>query len=162
MLKIKLLILSLTSILFVACSNNKLHKAQYKYSLAYISGGYDGLLLYNLLNNHLKNSNLLDSSSKFRINASISHVANVYVTNIDNTSDRENITTSTSFSIINTEENCLIKSDNFTISQFYIYASSDKYFSNQTAIKEIKKNNTEEIIKKIISQLNNSQMQCKK
>ena len=160
MLKIKLLILSLTSLILIACSSNQPNIVQYKYSLDYIGGGFDGLLLRNLLNNHLQNSDLLDESSKFKISANIDHVLNVYVTNIDNTSDRENITSSTSFSIVNTEKNCLIMNDNFSVSQFYIYASSEKYFSNQIAIKEIKKNNTEEIVKKIITKLKASNMQC--
>ena len=160
MLKIKLLILSLTSLIFIACSSNQPNKDQYKYSLDYIGGGFDGLLLHNLLNNYLKNSNLLDQSSKFKISANIEHVSNVYVTNIDNTSDRENIKSSTSFSIMDTEKNCLIMSDSYSVSQFYIYASSEKYFSNQVAIKEIKKNNTEEIIRKIITKLKTNKMQC--
>ena len=58
MSKIKLLILLLVSIFTFACTNNKVHNIDQKYSLAYIGGEFDGLLLKNYLISSLKNLNI--------------------------------------------------------------------------------------------------------
>ena len=40
--------------------------------------------------------------------------------------------------------------EEFNVSQFYIYAPGDKFLSNQTAVKNIKSENTETLVKKAI------------
>jgi hypothetical protein len=131
-----------------------------KYSLAYIGGEYDGLLLKNYLLGSLKSLDLYDQESNFEIQAGISHSTNLYITNIDNTSDREKINTKLSIKIINKELNCILLDDEMSVSQFYIYASSDKFLSNQTALKKIKKDNTESTVRRFINKLNRVDNQC--
>ena len=153
MSKIKLSILLLISFSIFSCTNNQVNHSNQKYSIAYIGGEYDGLLLKNYITGGLKNLNIHDQNSNLEIQANISHSTNLYITNIDNTSDREKITTNLSIKIINKESNCIIFNDEITISQFYIYASSDKFLSNQIAVKKIKKDNTESTVKKFINKL---------
>ena len=160
MFKIKLLILLLISFFINSCTNNQNHSFNQKYSLAYIGGGFDGLLLKNYLLSSLKNLDIYDPNSKYEITANINHSSNIYITNIDNTSDREKINTSLSFQIFNTVDNCQLASDQISVSQFYIYASGDKFFSNQTALRKIKKNNTESLVKKFISKLRTLGHKC--
>ena len=160
MFKIKLLILLLTSFFINSCINNQTHSFNQKYSLAYIGGEFDGLLLKNYLLSSLKNLNIYDPNSKYEITANINHGSNIYITNIDNTSDREKINTSLSFQIINTVDNCQLASDQISVSQFYIYASGDKFLSNQTALRKIKKDNTESLVKKFISKLKTMSNKC--
>ena len=160
MFKIKLLILLLTSFFIVSCTNNQTHSFNQKYSLAYIEGGFDGLLLKNYLLSNLKSLNIYDPNSNYEIRANINHVSNIYITNIDNTSDREKISTRLTFQIINTLDNCQLASEQITVSQFYIYASSNKFLSNKTAEKKIKKDNTESLVKKFINKLTTVNNKC--
>ena len=162
MFKIKSSILFLTSLLFISCINERVDSKKYKYSLSYIGGGYDGLVLGNLLNTYLNDINLLDESSRFKINASISHSGDIYVTNIDNTSDRERIKTSIAFKIYDTESDCNIHQYNNYITQFYIYGSNEKFISNSAASKEIKFTNTEELVKKFMNSLMYASLDCEK
>ena len=90
MFKIKLLILLLINISLVSCTNNTGNN-NFKLSVAYIGGEYDGLVLSNQLKSHLNNLGMFERSSKYEIQANISHSQNLYITNIDNTSDREKI-----------------------------------------------------------------------
>ena len=53
----------------------------------------------------------------------------------------------------NQKNDCQIFDGNINVSQFYIYASSDKFISNQKAVKEIKKDNTETAVKQLINKL---------
>ena len=46
------------------------------------------------------------------------------------------------------------------VSQFYIYAPSDKFLSNQTALKKIKKNNTESVVRQFINKLQKANHLC--
>jgi len=160
MSKIKLSILLLISFLFFSCTKSQVNHSNQKYSLAYIGGEYDGLLLKNYLTNGLKILNIYDQNSNFEIQANISHSTNLYITNIDNTSDREKISTNLSIKIINKELDCISFNDKITVSQFYIYASSDKFLSNQLAVKKIKKNNTESTVKRFINKLKKIDGQC--
>ena len=160
MFKIKLLILLLTSFFIVSCTNNQTHSFNQKYSLAYIEGGFDGLLLKNYLLSNLKSLNIYDPNSNYEIRANINHVSNIYITNIDNTSDREKISTKLTFQIINTLDNCQLASEQITVSQFYVYASSNKFLSNKTAEKKIKKANTESSVKKFINKLTTVNNKC--
>ena len=45
--------------------------------------------------------------------------------------------------------------DEINVSQFYIYASSDKFLSNQKQLKKLKKDNTETTVKQFINKLKN-------
>ena len=160
MFKIRLLILLLTSFFLNACVNNQNPTFNQKYSLAYIGGGFDGLLLKNYLLSNLKNLDIYDPNSRYEIKASINHNVNLFITNIDNTSDREKIDTSLSFQINNNFDNCQLVSDEISVSQFYIYASGDKFFSNQSAVKKIKKDNTESLVKKLIYRIRAINNKC--
>ena len=160
MYKIRLLILLLISFFIYSCANNQVNHSNQKYSIAYIGGEYDGLLLRNYLTSGLKNLNTYDQNSNFEIQANISHSTNLYITNIDNTSDREKINTKLSFKIFNKESNCILFNDEITVSQFYIYASSDKFLSNQVAVKKIKKDNTESTVKQFINKIKKIDGQC--
>ena len=160
MFKIKLLILLLTSFFIYSCTNNQTHSFNQKYSLAYIGGEFDGLLLKNYLLINLKELDIYDTNSGYEIKANISHNSNLFITNIDNTSDREKITTTLSFQIVNTFDNCQVFSDQINVSQFYVYASSDKLLSNQTAVKNIKKDNTGILVNKLINKLRTVSNKC--
>ena len=160
MSKIKLSILLLISFSFFSCTNNQANHLNQKYSIAYIEGGYDGLLLRNYLTSFLKNLNIHDQNSNLEIQSNISHSTNLYITNIDNTSDREKINTKLSVKIINKVSKCISFKEEITVSQFYIYASSDKFLSNQVAVKKIKKDNTESTVRQFINKLKKISGQC--
>ena len=160
MFKIKLLILLLTSFFFSSCANKQINYSGQKYSLAYIGGGFDGLLLKNYLLSSLKNLDIYNANSNYQINANINHSSGLYITNIDNTSDREKITTNLSIQIIDTLSQCQILNEQINVSQFYIYASSDKFLSNQTAAREIKKDNTESSVNQFINKLRSIDNKC--
>ena len=160
MSKIKLSILLLISFSFFSCTNSQVNHSNQKYSIAYIGGEYDGLLLRNYLTSVLKNLNIHDQNSNLEIQSNISHTTNLYITNIDNTSDREKINTNLSIKIINKKSNCISFNDEITVSQFYIYASSDKFLSNQVAVKKIKKDNTESTVRQFINKLKKIDGQC--
>ena len=160
MYKIKLLILLLISITNFSCTTNDNKKFNHKYSLAYISGEYDGLTLKNYLLTNLKNLDIYDKNSKYEIQSSIEHSSNLFITNIDNTSDREKIITKLAFKIIDKEKKCLILVDQISISQFYIYASTDKFLSNKRALKKIKRDNTEIAVKQFIKELKKNITEC--
>ena len=162
MSKIKLSILLLTSFFIFNCTKNQIEYLNQKYSLSYIGGEYDGLLLKNYLKNNLKNLNIYDQNSNYKIRAHISHGSNLFITNIDNTSDREKITSNLSIRIFNKLSSCVIYSDTFNISQFYVYAPSDKFLSNQIATRKIKKDNTEALVKHFLNKLKNVENECEK
>ena len=159
MFKIKLLILLLNSLLFLSCTNIK-PESEIKLSIAYISGEYDGLLLSNQLRSHLKNFNMLDNRSDFQIQASISHSSSVFITNIDNTSDREKITSSINLNIYNKNSDCYTYSYDDNVAQFYILASSDNFGSNKEAIQQIKFENTDYFVKKFVNSLVIDELVC--
>jgi len=160
MSKIKLSILLLISFSIFSCTNNQVNHSNQKYSIAYIEGGYDGLLLRNYLTSVLKNLKIHDQNSNLEIYSNISHSTNLYITNIDNTSDREKINTKLSVKIMNKKTNCISFNDEITVSQFYIYASSDKFLSNKVAVKKIKKDNTESTVRRFINKLKKINDQC--
>ena len=128
MYKIKLLILLLISINIISCSQKNLNN-NISYSIGYIGGEYDGLILSNLLTTYMQSSNIYDQTSRYELEASISHNTDVFITNIDNTSDRENITSDLSIKIIDKRFKCEAFLYNDQLSQFYIYASSEKFMS---------------------------------
>ena len=160
MFKIKLSILLLTSFFFYSCTNNLSNSSDQKYSLAYIGGGFDGLLLKNYLLSSLKNLDLYEPNSNYQIKANIRHSSNIFITNIDNTSDRERINTTLSVQIIDAFSQCELFNEQIDVSQFYIYASGDKFLSNQTAVREIKKDNTESSVSRFINKLRTIENKC--
>ena len=160
MFKIKLLILLLVSSLFFSCTVNKLQELDDKYSLDYIEGGYNGLILKNLLKSYLLSFGLYDEGSNLQIESSISHAPTLYITNIDNTSDRINIESSLDIKIVNQKKKCELYSFKKTLSQFYIFADSDKYLSNDRAQEKIIKDNTESLVKSFINNLYVTEQKC--
>ncbi len=155
MYKIKLLILLPISLCFLSCSTNNIEQSNYTYSIGYIAGEYDGLVLSDLLNIHLKSNKLLNRSSIYEIRANINHTANIYITNIDNTSNRERVITKIDIKIFDKKTKCNVYSFVDDVSNFYVFASSDKFISNQNALKRIKFDNTETIVKNFLNSLTN-------
>ena len=159
MFKIKLLILLLISYLITSCINNT-ESDKFKMNVAYIGGEYEGLILSNQLKSQLNNFRMLDKNSQYEVQANIAHSQGLYITNIDNTSDRENIDTSVNISIFDKKLDCFTYFYSETISQFYVLASSDQFISNSTAVEEIKVDNTEYLVKKFINSLSESAFIC--
>ena len=159
MFKIRLLILLLSSVLIFSCTYQK-SKNKNQYSIGYIGGSVDGLLLKNLLTNHLELLDMHHIDSIYEIQTSIKHSSNLYVTNIDNTSDRKQILSSYYKNVINKEQNCDVFSSELYIKQFYVFASNDKFLSNQKAEKEIRKDNIDNLVKKLINQIDDLEINC--
>lgn len=159
MSKIKLLILFLISLNVISCTNYQ-RDNDIKLSIGYISGSYEGLLLSNQLKSYLNNLNMLDNDSIYEVRANISHSGSVFITNIDNTSDRERINSSINISIFDKKMDCLVYNFNDTTSQFYVLAASDKFLSNKVASESIKIENTEYFVKKFITHLNVAEFSC--
>ena len=153
MSKIKLLILLLISLLLASCIKDDINRTSTKFSLAYVGGELDGLIFKNLLTGYLEGLNLYDKNSIYEINAETKHNSNLYITNQDNTSDRQNITTSLSINIENKTMNCSIFQNKFSVSQFYIFAPSSQFISNQKATSKIKKSNSEALVKEFVNKL---------
>ena len=159
MYKIRLLILLFISLAFTSCTNNN-KSSEFQLSVAYISGEYDGLLLSNQLKSNLNNFGMLNTYSNYEIQGSISHSSNLFITNIDNTSDREKIESSIELKIYDKLNECFTLTFNQSISQFYILSASDRYTSNKTAVEEIKFSNTEYFVKKFINSLSKNSFVC--
>lgn len=160
MSKTKLLILSLISLIFLSCSSQKNLKLKNNLSISYISGDLDALMLRNLLESHLSSASMYDPLSNFTIQAGVGHSGSVFITNIDNTSDRENVSTRVEINILDKRNDCITFNFNETIDYFYIYASSETFSSNQKAVEEIRYYNTETLIKKFITNLEDSSFIC--
>ena len=160
MFKIKLLILLLVSVTVLSCSRTIIPKIDNKFSIGYISGEYEGLFLKNLLTNNLSNLGMYDKKSNFRINANISHSSGLFITNIDNTSDRMKIESTLNVEILDTNNDCKAFFFKKNVSQFYIFADSDRYISNNKAERKTREENTESLIKKFINKLIKSQLAC--
>ena len=159
MYKIKSLILLLINITLISCTSNT-GGYNFKSSVGYIGGEYDGLVLSNQLKSHLSNFGMLDKNSNYEIQANISHSQKLHITNIDNTSDRERINSSVDIKIWDKELICYTYAFSKTISQFYVFASSDQFISNSTAVEEIKIENTEYLVKKFINSLSEDAFKC--
>ena len=161
MSKIKLSILLLISLFIINCSlSNNLPKNNNEYSLEYIGGGYDGLVLKKQLTSMLRGFRSFDQDSKKTIKAAIKHETEIFVTNIDNTSDRERVMTILKIRVYDKELDCVIFEFNNEISQFYIYASSEKFLSNTKAVESIKYSNTEELVKNFVNDLTKIKSDC--
>lgn len=162
MFQIKLLILLLINIFIISCSKNNNNINTTKYSLAYIAGEYDGLLLKNHLTNNLKSIDSYNKNSKYEIQANINHSNQLYITNTDNTSSRERVLSELVVTIYDKDKRCSLFKDNYSLSQFYIFASGDLFLSNQKAATKIRKDNTEALVKKFINKLNKIEFVCEK
>ena len=159
MFKIKLLILLLASLLLISCTNNK-RDNNIRLSVSYIGGEYDGLQLYKKLRGHFNNFGILDDKSHYQVQASVSHSTDLYITNIDNTSDRERITSKIELKIYNAQLSCFTYSFKDQVTQFYILAPGDKFVSNKSAVDEIKDDNIDYFVKKFTSGLTISDLVC--
>ena len=160
MFKIKLLILLLISSFIFSCTSNQINYSNKKYSVAYIGGEFDGLVLKNYLTGSLKNLDVYDPASNYEIQATIGHSSDLFITNTDNTSDREKISTTLNVIVKNSHIDCKIYKDDINVSQFYIYASSDKFLSNEKALEKIKKTNTEVAVDQFINKLFVNENKC--
>ena len=108
MYKTKLLILLLINFIFLSCTKDSPNYNKVKYSVGYVSGEYDGLILKNLLTSNLSNLDLYDVNSIYKIESSISHSSGLFITNIDNTSDRMRINSDVTFEIVDQRFKCVI------------------------------------------------------
>ena len=162
MFKIRLLILLLTSLIFLSCTKRNINQDNYKYSIGYIDGGLDGLVLKTLLKNNLYNFRAYDKESNLEINADIQHTSSLFITNLDNTSDRKKLDTYLSIKIFDKSIDCKIYNFKEEASQFYIFADSNQYTSNAKAEEKIKKQNTEILVKDFLNNLNKSEKVCEK
>ena len=153
MFKIKLLTLLLASIFTLSCTKKGEDLSHNQYSMGSVGGEYDGLILKNLLSTHLKGFNLLSNQSNYEIKSQISHSNSIFITNIDNTSDRERITSNITIDIFNKLDNCVTERYEEEVEQFFVYASSDKFMSNQKALEKIKFDNTEALVKGFINNI---------
>ena len=160
MSKIRLLLLLLISFVFFGCSSNNQLSNKMGLSVAYIGGEYDGLVLSNKLKSYLNGFNMLDNKSNFELQANISHSTNLFITNVDNTSDRERVSTTINFKIFDKTKKCFTYLASENVSQFYVLASSDKFISNKSALEKIKIEHTEYLVKKFINGLNQNNFVC--
>ena len=64
--------------------------------------------------------------------------------------------------IVDKTYDCIIQTFDKNVSQFYIFADSSNYISNNKAVDKIKKENTEALVKNFINTLNNTSYKCKK
>ncbi len=159
MSRIKLLILLLINLILISCVSSQ-NKSNTKLSVAYIGGGYDGLMLTSQLKKHLNNFGMLDENSRMQIQANISHSNDLFVTNIDNTSDRERVSSSIELKIYDTKLKCYTYLYTNHLSQFYVLAAGDKFISNKTAIDKIKIENIDYFVKVFINNLSNDSLTC--
>lgn len=160
MFQIKLLTLSLISLIFFSCTNKSKLDSDFKFSLEEIGGGYDGLIISNLIKSNLKSYELLDMKSKLKIQVKYGHTSNIFITNIDNTSDRQKITSDIKIKIYDQINLCHIYFFNDEVSQFYIYAPSEKFISNEKAVKKIKYENSEMLVRKFINNILYKELSC--
>tara|TARA_E500000178_G_scaffold346003_1_gene396880 strand:+ start:196 stop:678 length:483 start_codon:yes stop_codon:yes gene_type:complete len=140
MFKIKLLILLLISIFQINCAS-KINQNN-NFNVEYISESYEGLLLKNKLEANLKGFNIYNQRSNLTINGSINHEFDTYITNIDNTSQREKVTTNVDIRVYDKNLECIVYKYNENISQFYIYSSGTYFLSNKKAQEKITFDNT--------------------
>ena len=162
MFKTKLSILLLISFIFLSCTKINVNHESKRYSIGYIGGEYDGLVLKNLLTNNLSNFGLYDNNSNYKIESSISHSSELFITNLDNTSDRMRVNSLLVTKVYDVKFKCVTYKFNENISQFYIFADSGRYISNNKAEKKIKEENTEELVKNFLNELMKSDNRCRK
>lgn len=159
MFKIKLLILLLISNLFISCVNQK-NDDFYQFNINYIGGGADGYLLNSLLKSHLISIGYYNEKSILSIDATISHSRGFYITNTDNTSNRDLISSTLQLKIVNNQLNCDVLIFNEQVSQFYIVADANVFTSNDSALEKIKRDNTDNLIKNFLNDIRKKKLVC--
>tara|TARA_B100001027_G_C16221063_1_gene309852 strand:- start:44 stop:532 length:489 start_codon:yes stop_codon:yes gene_type:complete len=160
MFKTRLLISLLISFIFYSCTKNISNQNIDKYSLGYVSGEYDGLVLKNLLKSNLSGIGVYDDGSNFRIEPKISHSSELFITNIDNTSDRIRVDSTLIIDVVDQRLECITYKFEERVSQFYLFADSDRYISNNIAEKKIREQSTETLVKGFINKLNKFKNIC--
>lgn len=151
MYKIKLLILLLSSLLFSCTSVG--YKTAQKFSIDYIGGEVDGLIFANYLKGYLNNMQMYDKGSNYKITATINHENNVYITNVNNTSDREKVSSHIKVRIVDFQNKCDIYKYNDDVEQFYVISSSINFTSNNKALEKLKENNAEILVREFVYKL---------
>ena len=151
MFKIKLLILLLANLIISSCV--VANKPSKQYTLGYIGGGVDGLIYSNILTAQLESFGIFNKNSSYQVNTSISHDQELYITNINKTSDRERIISSIKTEVLDLNQNCIIFRYDKKIKQFYVIAANINFTSNQKAIETIKRKNSEILSKDLIYKL---------
>ena len=162
MFKTKLLISLLISFILLSCTRDTLDREITKYSLAYTGGEYDGLILNNLLKSDLSNFMAYDDNSNLRIEPSISHSTELFISNIDNTSDRMRIKSTITAKIVDIRFKCDTRTFKEDVIQFYLFADTEKYISNSVAEKKIKEENTEILVRNFINKILKTDNKCKR
>ena len=162
MFKTKLLISLLISFIFLSCTRDTLDRDITKYSLAYTGGEYDGLILNNLLKSDLSNFMAYDDNSNLRIEPNISHSTELFISNIDNTSDRMRIKSTITAKIVDIRFKCDTRTFKEDVIQFYLFADTEKYISNSVAEKKIKEENTEILVRNFINKILKTDNKCKR
>ena len=162
MFKTKLLILLLISFIFLSCTRNSLDRDITKYSLGYIGGEYDGLILKNLLTSDLYNFRAYDDNSNFKIESTISHSSELFISNIDNTSDRTRIKSTMTARVVDLRFKCDTQTFQEDVTQFYLFADTDRYISNSVAEKKIKEENTQILVRNFINKILKTENKCKR
>ncbi len=162
MFKTKLLISLLISFIFLSCTRDTLDRNITKYSLAYTGGEYDGLILNNLLKSDLSNFMAYDDNSNLRIEPNISHSTELFISNIDNTSDRMRIKSTITAKIVDIRFKCDTRTFKDDVTQFYLFADTEKYISNSVAEKKIKEENTEILVRNFINKILKTDNKCKR
>ena len=152
MSKIKLLILLLISINLINCTKDNVYQSN-KYSVGYIGGSLDGLLLKNKLEANLRAFNIFSQQSNFLIEGNIWNNFGLYVPTSNKTSRRENVTTGINLKIFNKSLNCYVYRFEEATSQFYIFAPSTYFLSNKEAQKDIINDNINNLIIDFINTL---------
>ena len=103
---------------------------------------------------------MLNDSSNLQIQASVSHKDKLFITNIDNTSDRERIESKINLKVYDKELECFTYFYTNSLSQFYVLAASDKFISNKSAVEAIKIENIEYLIKVFVNNIDESVLDC--
>ena len=148
MFKIRSLILLLISLTIISCASKKVTSSQF--NLKYIEGGESGVLYANYLKMYLKSLDMLNDQSGYSISTSINHEISVFITNVNNTSDREMISTTVTARIKDEDQNCFLMNYENNLKQFYVISSNINFTSNTKAIESIKKNNSEILAKEFV------------
>ena len=159
MCKVKLLILLLISSFLSSCSSSPVH-SKHSFSLDHVGGAEDGLIFSNLLSSYLNDYSLFNPSSRLMIKASILHEQNLYITNVDNTSDREKIKSTINFSIFDQLNECNVFHYKSSESQFYLITDTVNFTSNNIAVEQIKFRNNEALIQKLIPHIVDIEVSC--
>jgi len=159
MCNVKLSILLLISSFLFSCSSKPI-QSKNSFSLDYVGGAEDGLIFSNLLTSYLNDYGLLNPNSRLIIKASISHGRDLYISNVDKTSDREKINSTINLSIFDQLNNCNIFHYQSTENQFYVITETVNFISNNVAVDQIKFRNNEALIQKLIPHIVNIEANC--